>query len=204
MSSNRNAITILEQNLHKLNTQAWCNLCENPNAIHILEHNLDKLNDKAWINLSKNPPTIHILEQNHTKQINRNIWYGLCDNPNAIYIIEQNFDKVQTLDLNIHLYLLHMMKKNAQKASSCDRDNPAFQEKCISSKNKLLNEFTNGINTLFSNTNASNYFFIFVLFLADDFNDDINMSQKSMQSYQSQNSSGCYPGWEKCREYVIS
>ena len=48
LSSNPNAIYILEKNLDKVD---WFNLSFNLNAIHILEKNLDKVN---WILLSRN------------------------------------------------------------------------------------------------------------------------------------------------------
>ena len=47
LSSNLNAIHILEKNLDKVN---WSNLSFNQNTIHILEKNLDKVN---WKILSK-------------------------------------------------------------------------------------------------------------------------------------------------------
>ena len=49
LSSNPNAIYILEKNLDKVN---WYALSRNPNAIHILEKNLDKVH---WYGLSRNP-----------------------------------------------------------------------------------------------------------------------------------------------------
>ncbi len=41
LSSNPNAIHLLEQNPHKID---WFWLSENPNAIHLLEQNLDEIN----------------------------------------------------------------------------------------------------------------------------------------------------------------
>jgi hypothetical protein len=49
LSSNPNAIHLLEKNLDKVD---WKELSENPNAIHILEKNLDKVD---WLWLSCNP-----------------------------------------------------------------------------------------------------------------------------------------------------
>ena len=49
LSSNPNAIRILEKNLDKVN---WHWLSQNPNAIHILEKNIDKV---GWYSLSGNP-----------------------------------------------------------------------------------------------------------------------------------------------------
>ena len=52
----------------------WNWLSSNPNAIHLLERNLDKIN---WWGLSSNPNAIHLLENNFDKienqQINKNI-----------------------------------------------------------------------------------------------------------------------------------
>jgi len=42
----------------------WYNLSSNPNAIHLLEKNLDKIN---WEQLSGNPNAIHLLEKNRNK-----------------------------------------------------------------------------------------------------------------------------------------
>jgi len=50
LSSNPNAIHILEKNLDKVN---WSWLSDNPNAIHILEKNLDKINWK-WLSMNLN------------------------------------------------------------------------------------------------------------------------------------------------------
>ena len=63
LSTNSNAIPILEKNLDKVN---WEYLSFNPNAIHILEKNLDKVN---WDLLSSNPNAIHLLEKNLDKVV---------------------------------------------------------------------------------------------------------------------------------------
>ena len=49
LSANPNAISILENNIDKID---WYQLCKNPNAISILEHNVKKIN---WDALSCNP-----------------------------------------------------------------------------------------------------------------------------------------------------
>jgi hypothetical protein len=84
LSKNPNAISILENHLHKVN---WYNLSENPNAIHILEQHMNKID---WNSLSSNPNAISLLEQ-HLDKVN---WYCLSENPNAIHLLEQNIDKV--------------------------------------------------------------------------------------------------------------
>ncbi len=63
MSSNPNAISILEKNMDKIN---WLHLSLNPNAIHLLEQNIDNIN---WNLLSKNPNIFEI----DTKQLKLNI-----------------------------------------------------------------------------------------------------------------------------------
>ena len=76
LSSNPNAIHILEQNLNKVD---WRQLSENPNAIHLLEKNIDKMN---WSMISSNPNAIHILEKN----LDKVDWNSLSSNPNAIHL----------------------------------------------------------------------------------------------------------------------
>ena len=77
LSTNQNAIHLLEQNLHKVD---WYYLSANPNAIHILEQNLDKVD---WKCLSRNPNAIHLLEQN----LDKVCWEMLSINPNAIHLL---------------------------------------------------------------------------------------------------------------------
>jgi hypothetical protein len=79
LSSNPNAIHILEQNLDKI---FWNRLSLNPNAIHLLEQNIDKI-DWSW--LSVNPNAIHLLEQN----IDKIDWSWLSVNPNAIHLLSK-------------------------------------------------------------------------------------------------------------------
>ena len=79
LSSNANAIHLLEKNIDKVN---WYNLSSNPNAIHLLEKNLDKVN---WWNLSGNLNAIHILEKN----LDKVYWYMLSSNPNAHLLLSK-------------------------------------------------------------------------------------------------------------------
>ena len=78
LSSNKNAVHILEYHLDKVN---WARLSLNPNAIHILEQHLDKVN---WENLSLNSNACHILEQ-HLDKVN---W-----DYSAIDLIELYYDE---------------------------------------------------------------------------------------------------------------
>ena len=91
LSSNPNAIPILEKNQDKID---WSQLSYNPNAINLLEKNIDKID---WDYLSKNPNAIRLLEKNPNK-IN---WRELTKNPNAIHILEKNINKI---DLNNLVY----------------------------------------------------------------------------------------------------
>ena len=61
LSTNPNAIHLLEQNINKID---WMLLSNNPNAIHLLEKNMEKID---WRQLSYNPNAIHLLEQNMDK-----------------------------------------------------------------------------------------------------------------------------------------
>ena len=63
MSSNPNAISILEKNMDKIN---WLHLSLNPNAIHLLQQNMDKID---WSSLSANPNIFEI----DTKQLKLDI-----------------------------------------------------------------------------------------------------------------------------------
>ena len=71
LSSNINAISLLEQNFDKIN---WFGLSRNPNAISLLEQNLDKID---WEQLSRNHNAISLIKQNLDK-VN---WEQLSMNP---------------------------------------------------------------------------------------------------------------------------
>ncbi len=78
LSSNPNAIHLLEQNFHEV---SWSDLSSNPSAIHLLENNMDKID---WFALSANPNAIHLLEK-------KKFIYGkaLAYNPNAIHLVHK-------------------------------------------------------------------------------------------------------------------
>ena len=86
MSSKRNAIPLLEQNLDKVD---WKVLSGNPNAISILEQNLDKV-DWDVLCARKSHKIMQLLEQNLDK-VN---WSIFSRNTNAIYLLQKNLDKV--------------------------------------------------------------------------------------------------------------
>ncbi len=85
LSSNINAINILEQNLDKVD---WYELSKNINAIHILEKNLNKI---KWNVLSYNINAVPILE-NNLDYIN---WTLLSKNTN-IFELDYNYLKERT------------------------------------------------------------------------------------------------------------
>ena len=107
-NQNRNAISILEENLDKFNEMNWITLSKNPNAIHMLEKNLDKI---SWCLLSLNENAIHILEKNLDK-IN---WYNLSINKNAIPILEENLDKIDWSALSSNINAIHILENNLDK-----------------------------------------------------------------------------------------
>ena len=129
LSSNPNAVHILEKNLDKVD---WDCLSGNPNAIHILEKNIDKVD---WDCLSGNPNAVHILEKN----IDKVDWGDLSWNPNAVHILEKNIDKVDWEWLSGNPNAIHILEKNLDKVDwDCLSDNPNFiQSYFYSTSNKL-------------------------------------------------------------------
>ena len=73
LSSNPNAIHLLEQNFDKID---WDRLSSNPNAILLLEQNLDKLDKVSWARLSNNP---NIFERDYMKMSKIRTWIILED-----------------------------------------------------------------------------------------------------------------------------
>ncbi len=61
LSTNKNAIHIIENKLDEFDQHCWERLCTNINAMPIIINNLDKLNQEAWITLSRNPDIINYL-----------------------------------------------------------------------------------------------------------------------------------------------
>lgn len=76
-------------------TSIWDGLSSNPNAIHIIEKNLDKLDEKCWTNLSKNPNAIHIIEKNKEKID----WMYIYGNP-SIFTYDYELIKQIKHDIN--------------------------------------------------------------------------------------------------------
>ena len=107
MSSKRNAIPLLEQNIDKVD---WKVLSGNPNAISILEQNLDKVD---WEYLSGNPNAISILEQN----LDKVDWDVLCARKShkIMQLLEQNLDKVNWSILSRNTNAMYLLQKNLDK-----------------------------------------------------------------------------------------
>ena len=82
LSSNENAINLLEQNQDKI---IWSSLSFNENAIELLEQNQDKID---WRFLSTNKNAIKLLEKNQDK-IN---WKIISSNPS---IFELDYKKMK-------------------------------------------------------------------------------------------------------------
>ena len=112
MSSNPNAIHLLEKNLGKV---SWYSLSSNPNAIHILEENLDKV---YWSEVSQNPNAIPLLEKN----LDKVDWYYLAGhNPNAIPLLEKHLDKMTTEcweQLSSNPNAIHIIEQNLEYMES--------------------------------------------------------------------------------------
>ena len=108
LSSNPNAISILEKNIDQIN---WYNLSRNPNAIHLLEQNMDKI---EWECLSENPNAIHLLENN----IDKIDWSYLSLNPS---IFEYNYEAMRNRMKLIAEELIanRFHPKNMDKFVSC-------------------------------------------------------------------------------------
>jgi hypothetical protein len=104
---NRDIESILIQNMDKIN---WFWLSSNPNAIHLLEKNLDKLN---WSELCKNPNAIHILENNLDKLSLYIIPYNT--NPDILSIIIKVYNFMNTHDKMKLLEQPYIFKLDTEK-----------------------------------------------------------------------------------------
>jgi len=110
LSSNPNAIHLLESNQDKIN---WSNLSKNPSAIHLLKANQHKID---WSNLSKNPNAIDLLEANQDKID----WCNLSKNPNAIHILEANKEQIDWSKLSKNPNAIDLLKANKEKIDWCN------------------------------------------------------------------------------------
>ena len=113
LSSNPNAIPILEKNLDKVD---WWMLSGNPNAIPILEKNLDKVD---WRMLSKNPNAIPILE-NHIDKVN---WDSLSQNPNAdLLLIKLDYQAMKLNKKDVNRELVEQVFHPERLTRICERN----------------------------------------------------------------------------------
>ncbi len=127
LSSNPNAIYLLEQNPRKID---WMHLSQNRSAIHLLEKNIKKID---WMYLSLNPSSIRLFEKNMDKigvfektqlsthstailflQKNPNMinWSALSMNSSAMEILEKNQDKIIWENLSLNPSAIELLKKN--------------------------------------------------------------------------------------------
>jgi len=107
LSSNPNAISLLEKNIDKIH---WYNLCENPNAIPFLKKRLYKLfNDTGcFYELFRNPNAVSFLENNPDIleaiiEKDRTSLRGLAKNPNpdAISLIKNKLNQFDVIALSM-------------------------------------------------------------------------------------------------------
>jgi hypothetical protein len=137
LSSNPNALSILEENIDKINTFVFVNnnhvikktICDilikmydyindhdihnfyvsiHPSLVPYLENNPEKID---WDGLSTNPNAIHLLEENPDKIV----WNKLSRNPNAIHLLEENPDKIDWSWLSSNPNAIHLLEENPDK-----------------------------------------------------------------------------------------
>ena len=116
LSSNENAIGLLEENLNKID---WAYLPYNRNAIMLLKDNLDNhLNDVDWCDIAMHK-NIQILLKKYYKYIymdgiNYKHWNLIKNN---LYILENNFDIISTFPNAIDYLLVNQHIINWQLLS---------------------------------------------------------------------------------------
>lgn len=99
---NPNAIDIIKNNLHNLNSKLWQYLCINENAIDIIIDNIDKITIDGFHNLAlnDNPRVIDIIKDKlDLLYYNVKFWKLLSGNPNIFVLDEQQFKK--NIDVNM-------------------------------------------------------------------------------------------------------
>jgi len=89
-------LEIHSEKIEELYDDFWYELSSNSNALKIIEKHLDKIDKHCWKALARNPKAIHIIENNLDK-FEYYIWRYLCMNPNAIHIIKQNIHKLDRM-----------------------------------------------------------------------------------------------------------
>ena len=126
LAQNPYAIHIIKRNLHKLSFSGWYCLSTNRNAISILRENIDKIHPHGisknkngieilkeyphlidWDIFSKHPDAIPFLKENMDK-IN---WSHLNINPNGIEMLEQNPDHLKWNYISSNINALPLLEK---------------------------------------------------------------------------------------------
>jgi len=124
LTTNPNAIHILEKNLYRVN---WRFLSLNSNAIHLLEKNLDKVD---WYNLSRNPKGVDILKQ-HFDKVH---WTSeLLKNPDAVELIK----KMLAQETNTDIRWFYLGMNPNVKQIICNLDYEAMKQNCNSFAQEL-------------------------------------------------------------------
>ena len=109
LSSNPNAISILEQNPSKIDFNY---LSKNINAIHLLEQNISLID---WDNLQWNINAIKIYEQ-HPEMIS--MW--MSSMPNAVSLLSQHPEKIDWDLLSTNPAALSLLEKNIVRINWCN------------------------------------------------------------------------------------
>ena len=117
LSSNPNAIHLLEQNMDKI---CWNSLSANPNAVHLIEQNMDKIN---WYSLSANPNAVHLLEKN----IDKISWNFSSQNPN-IFVYDYDKMKQNRINSGIIEELIANVFDTDRLHRICEKYNIKFRE----------------------------------------------------------------------------
>jgi hypothetical protein len=107
-NTSEEGISILGNNLEKIDEYGWKFLSCNKNAIEILKKNMDKVD---WHCLSINDNAIELLE----KYPHKIYWPYLSENINAIHILEKNLDKINWRHLSLNENAIHILEKNLDK-----------------------------------------------------------------------------------------
>ena len=89
----------------------WCNLSTNPNAIQLLEANPEKIN--CWA-LQENPSR-HLLKSYKKIKDVEDDWRYQSLNPDAIPLLEKNLDKVCWNTLCLNPAAIPLLTKNQDK-----------------------------------------------------------------------------------------
>ncbi len=104
----------------------WYGLSSNPNAMYLLEENIDKID---WCELSHNTSAVHLLESEEKnsgffkfifrkgRYKSRINWNMLSLNPSAICLLKRNQNKIDWINLsqNTSEWAIHLLEQNPEK-----------------------------------------------------------------------------------------